>query len=182
MRPHKRLDGFGDVSARHQRFSILFNHGKTQPTSSAIDHGFTAAAHKLQRVIGCLCLYFRPGRDDFRRQAVKLRDVVHAQVIMPVYLDDLPLGGSNRNRGCKGQASEDKRENRTTLYWEGHACAMVSKIAFTSSGDASSAAIFKFRRAVGMIVRRVVKVSIDLIIFRAKHRKCFCPFDVPPAV
>src|SRR5205823_12995695 len=127
MRPHERLDGFGYVSARHQRFSIQFNHGKPHPTSSAIDHGFTAAAHKLQRVIGCLCLYFRPGRDDFRRQAVKLRDVVDTQIIMPVYLDDLPLGGSNRNRGCKVQASEDKRENRTTLYWEGHTCAYAIK-------------------------------------------------------
>src|ERR1051325_1068334 len=26
------------------------------------------------------------------------------------------------------------------------------------------------------------KVSIDLALFRAKHRKCFFPFDVPSAV
>jgi hypothetical protein len=95
MRPHERLNGFGYVSARHQRFSIQFNHGKTQPTSSAINHGFTAAAHKLQRVIGCLCLYFRPGRDDFRRQSVKFRDVIDTQIIVPVYFDDLPFIGGN---------------------------------------------------------------------------------------
>jgi hypothetical protein len=54
VRPHERLDGFGQVSARHQRFSILFNHGKAQPTPSAIDHGFTAAANEFQWMIGCL--------------------------------------------------------------------------------------------------------------------------------
>src|SRR6266480_3793009 len=81
-------------------------------------------------------------------------------------------------------AKEAKRNARTDQRFTGRdmPARMVSKIGFTSSGDALSPAIFKFRRAVGMIVRRVVKVSIDLIIFRAKHRKCFSPFDVPPAV
>src|SRR5205814_7024464 len=169
--------GFGDVSSRHQRFSIQFNHGKTQPTSSAIDHGFTAAAHKLQRVIGCLCLYFRPGRNDFRRQTVKLRDVVDGQVIMPVYLDDLPLGGSNRNRGCKGQASEDKRENRTTLYWEGHACAMVSRTASISRSDGfQPAKVFRTTPPPLNAMRRgkpvsgsSFKLATDWRLSRAKH-------------
>src|SRR5712671_4941630 len=112
--PHERLNSFGYVSARHERFSFLLDHGKAQPTSSAVNDGFPAAADELQRVISCVCLYFRSGGDDFCGQAVKLGNIVYAQVIVPVYLDDLPLGRSNRNRGCKGQASEDKRENRTT--------------------------------------------------------------------
>ena len=97
VRPHERLNGFGYVSARHQRFSILFNHGKAQPTSSAIDDGFPAAADEFQRVISCVCLYFRSGRDDFCGQAVKLGNVVHAQIIVPIYFDYLPLDSSNRN-------------------------------------------------------------------------------------
>ena len=54
MRPHERLNGFGYVSARHQKFSVLLDHGKTQPTSRAVDHRFPAAADELQRVISCL--------------------------------------------------------------------------------------------------------------------------------
>jgi hypothetical protein len=94
--PHERLNSFGYVSTRHERFSFLLDHGKAQPTSSAVNDGFPAAADELQRVISCICLYFRSGGDDFCGQAVKLGNVVHAQVIVPVYLDDLPLGRSNR--------------------------------------------------------------------------------------
>jgi hypothetical protein len=88
-----------------------------------VNDGFPAAADELQRVISCVRLYFGSGRDDFCGQAVKLGNIFYAQVIVSAYLDHLPFGRSNRNRGSKGQASEDKRENRTTLYWEGHACA-----------------------------------------------------------
>jgi hypothetical protein len=97
MRSHQRLNSFGYVSARHQRFSVVFNHGKTQPTSSTVNDGFPAAADELQRVISCVCLYFRSGGDDFCGQAVELGNVVYAQVIVPVYLDDLPFGRSDRN-------------------------------------------------------------------------------------
>src|SRR5882724_4242084 len=81
-------------------------------------------------------------------------------------------------------AKEAKRNARTDQRFTGRdmPARMVSKIAFTSSGDALSPAIFKFQRTIRVVVRRVVKVSIDLIIFRAKHRKSFCPFDVPPGV
>src|SRR5262249_43220367 len=130
--PHQRLNGFGYVSARHQEFSILFNHGKTQPTSSAIDDGFPAAADELQGVISCFCLYFRSRGNDLCGQTVKRGNVVHAQVVVPAYLDDLPIASSNRNRGCESQGSEGKRENRPTLHREGHACAMVSKTASIS--------------------------------------------------
>jgi len=95
VRPQERLNGFGYVSPRHQRFSILFNHRKAQPTSSAIDDGFPAAADKFQRAICCLCLYFRPGRDDLCGQFVKLGNIVHAQIIVAIYFDYLPLGSSN---------------------------------------------------------------------------------------
>jgi hypothetical protein len=95
--PHKRLNGFGYVGARHQKFSILFNHGKAQPTSRAVDDGFPAAANKLQRMVSCVCLYFRSGGNDVCGQGVKLRNVVHAQIIVSAYLDDLPITYSNRN-------------------------------------------------------------------------------------
>jgi hypothetical protein len=95
VRPHKWLNGFGQVSARHQKFSILFNHGKAQPTSSTIDDGFPAAADEFQRVISCVCLYFLSGRHDFCGQAVKLGNVFHAQIIVPVYFDYLPFTLSN---------------------------------------------------------------------------------------
>jgi len=97
MRPHKWLNGFGHVSARHQIFSILFNYWKAQPTSSAVDDGFPATVDELQRVISCVCLYFRSGRDDFCGQAVKLGNVVYAQIIVPVYFDYLLFDSSNRD-------------------------------------------------------------------------------------
>ena len=95
--PDERLNGFGYVSARHQRFSVLFDHGEAQPTSSALDDGFPAAADEFQRTISGLFLYFRPGRDDLCGQFVKLGNIVHAQIIVAIYLDYLPLGSSNRD-------------------------------------------------------------------------------------
>src|SRR5262249_44827305 len=73
--PPERLNGFGYVSARYQRFPTLFNHRKAQPTSSAINDGFPAAADELQRMVNCVCLYFGSRGDDFRGQAVKLGNV-----------------------------------------------------------------------------------------------------------
>ena len=101
MRTHERLNCFGHVSARDQRFSVLFDHRKAQPTPRAVDHGFPAAADEFQRMIGCLRLYFRSGRDDFCGQVVKLGNVFHAQIIVPVYFDDLPFGGSESHLRTK---------------------------------------------------------------------------------
>src|SRR5204862_188397 len=91
----------GAPRGANEKFSILFSHGKTQPTSSTIDDGFPAAADKFQRVISCVCLYFRSGRDDFCGQSVKLGNVVHAQIIVAIYFDYLPLGGSNGDCGSE---------------------------------------------------------------------------------
>src|SRR4029077_20701419 len=113
----------------------LFNHGEAQPTSGAIDDGFPAAADKFQRAISSLFLYFRPGRDDLRGQFVKFGNVVHAQIIVAIYFDYLPLGSSKGDCRSEGQGSEGKRENRPTLHWEGHVCAIVSKTASISRND-----------------------------------------------
>jgi hypothetical protein len=125
--PDERLNGFGYVSPRHQRFSILFNHGEAQPTSSAVDDRFPAAADELQRTISGLFLYFRPQWDDLCGQFVKLGNIVHAQIIVAIYFDYLPLGSSNGDCGSEGQGSEGKRENRPTLHWEGHVALSYQK-------------------------------------------------------
>ena len=93
MRPHERLNGFCHVSAGHQKLSALLDYRKAQPASSTIDHGLTAATHEFERMICSLRLYFCSGRNDFRRQSVKFRNIIDGQIIVSVYLDDLPLAG-----------------------------------------------------------------------------------------
>src|SRR5215472_1335129 len=93
MRPHERLNGFCYVSAGHQKLPVLLYYRKAQPTSSTIDHRLAATANEFERMICGLRLYFCSGRNDFRRQSVKFRNIIDGQIIVSVYLDDLPFAG-----------------------------------------------------------------------------------------
>ena len=106
--PHQRLDGFGHVRARHQKFSVLFDDGKTQPTAHAVDHGLTTAADKFQRILHRLELRFVTGGNDACRQTVKSRNIIDAQVIVSAYLDDLPIIGSECRRLRQNAASREQ--------------------------------------------------------------------------
>ena len=48
---------------------------------------------EFERMICSLRLYFCSGRNDFRRQSVKFRNIIDGQIIVSVYLDDLPFAG-----------------------------------------------------------------------------------------
>ena len=94
MRPHQRLDRFGDISSRHQKFPVLLDRWEAQPTSRAIDHRLAAAADKLKGIFDGLEPNLVPRTGDTRRQSVEARNVIGSQVIVTVYLDDLPLVAS----------------------------------------------------------------------------------------
>src|SRR6266511_3975157 len=51
MRSHQWLDGLGHVSTRDEKFSIVFDRRKTQPTACAVDHRLAAATDKFQRIL-----------------------------------------------------------------------------------------------------------------------------------
>src|SRR4029077_20634293 len=167
----------------------LFNHGEAQPTSGAIDDGFPAAADKFQRTISSLFLYFRPRRDDLCGQFVKFRNIVHAQIIVAIYFDYLPLGSSNGDRGSEGQGSEGKRENRPTLHWEGHVCAIVSKTGLISIRClVISASALVQREGPKVMVEAGIAVNepspspLSLAKGEATHARCLTVYpQVPPS-
>ena len=64
MRTHQWLNGLGYIRAGDQVLSIVFDHGKTQPTARAVDHDLAAAADKFQRILHRLQFHLLAGSRD----------------------------------------------------------------------------------------------------------------------
>ena len=130
-----RLDRFGDIRARDQKFSILLDQGEAQPTARAVDHDLAAAADKFERIHHGLEPDLRPRRRHFGGQPVKPRDIIHTQVIVTVYFDDLPIIRGKCRRRCQSDEAGEQRDSEPTFHRYDHLCAMVSnKPAYLKSG------------------------------------------------
>ena len=126
VRTKLRLDRFGDIRARDQKFSILLDQGEAQPTTRAVDHDLAAAADKFERIHHGLEPDLRPGRRHFGEQPIKPRDIIDTQVIVTVYFDDLPIIRGPRHCSRQSDANSEQRNSEPTFHRYDHPCAIVS--------------------------------------------------------
>ena len=135
VRAKLRLDCFSDICARDQKFSILLDQGKAQPTARTVDHDLAAAADKFERIHHGLEPDLRPGRRDFGGQPVKLGNIIDTQVIVTVYFDDLPIIRGQSPCSRQSDASGEQRNSKPTFHRYDHQWATVSnKHAYLKSG------------------------------------------------
>jgi len=89
--PELGLDGFGKVDARDEEFVVLGDDGEAEPVADAVHDGFAAVEGELELVAAVIENDGPAGSVDVADEAVKLRNVVGAQIIAGADFDDLPI-------------------------------------------------------------------------------------------
>src|ERR1019366_4093391 len=111
VRAHLRLDGLGQVHARNQILSAVFDHGKTEPVARAIDIDLAAIEVELEQAFFVLEPDLSPEWRDSRRETVKLCDVIDAQIIVRADFDNLPGIGRLRSAGNASDRGGGRQPN-----------------------------------------------------------------------
>src|SRR5437660_997656 len=104
VRPQLRLECFCQVDAGNKNLSLVDEHGKAQPIPHAIEQHLAAIDAKLQFVflgaeLDILAINYGTG------ETVELREVVDAEEIAPIDLDDLPFYSRDQPAG-QNQATD----------------------------------------------------------------------------
>ena len=83
----------------------MLDYWEAQPTARSIDHDFTAVSDEFERTPHCLESHLLASRYDVGGQAIKLRDVVDAQIIVTTDFDDLPIISGECQCWCQRNGS-----------------------------------------------------------------------------
>src|SRR5262245_61816865 len=90
VRPQLRLECFCQIDAGNKNLSLMDRDGKAQPIPHAVDQHLAATHAKLQLVLiaaelDILAINYRV------EEAIEFRDVIDAEEIAAIDLDDVPL-------------------------------------------------------------------------------------------